>query len=62
LSLPHVLMSPGGQPRGDIDQALSSLRVERRVAITVPNFLSLPYVIEKADIKWLTGRLRSAVA
>lgn len=50
VSLPHVLMSPGGQPRGDIDQALSSRGVERRIAITVPNFLALPYVIEKADI------------
>ncbi len=50
VSLPHVLMSPGGRPRGDIDQALSSLGVERRVALTVPNFLALPYMIEKADL------------
>ena len=48
--LPHVLMSPGGESRGDIDQALASLGVERRVAITAPNFLALPFIIEKADI------------
>ncbi|KAA2266032.1 LysR family transcriptional regulator [Solihabitans fulvus] len=50
VNLPHVLMSPNGQSRGDVDQALSSLGVERRVAITVPNFLAIPYVIENADI------------
>lgn len=49
-SLPHVLISPDGQPRGDIDQALSSHGVTRHVAITVPNFLALPYMIEKTDI------------
>jgi DNA-binding transcriptional LysR family regulator len=50
VSLPHALMAPDGQSRGDIDQALSSLGLERRVAITVPNFLALPYVIEQADV------------
>jgi DNA-binding transcriptional LysR family regulator len=48
--LPHVLMSATGEPRGDIDAALSSRGLERRVAMTVPNFLALPYVIERADV------------
>lgn len=50
LTLPHALMSAGGQPRGDIDQALSALGLERHVAITVPNFLALPYVVERVDV------------
>jgi DNA-binding transcriptional LysR family regulator len=49
VDLPHVLVSPGGQPSADIDP-LSSLGLERRVAITVPNFLALPYAVEKADL------------
>lgn len=49
-TLPHVLMSPDGRPTGDIDQALSALGRERRIAITVPNFLTLPYVVENSDV------------
>ena len=48
--LPHVLMSPGGPARGDADQALAALGLARRIAITVPNFLSLPYVVEASDV------------
>jgi DNA-binding transcriptional LysR family regulator len=47
---PHALMSFAGEPRGDIDHALSTLGIERRIAITAPNFLALPFIIEKADI------------
>jgi DNA-binding transcriptional LysR family regulator len=48
-ALPHVLMSAGGPARGDVDQALSALGLERRIAVTVPNF-ALPYIVEESDI------------
>ncbi|BBX82655.1 LysR family transcriptional regulator [Mycolicibacterium aubagnense] len=49
-SLPHVLMSAGGPARGDVDQALSALGLARRIAVTVPNFHALPYVVENSDV------------
>jgi DNA-binding transcriptional LysR family regulator len=50
IDLPHVLVSATGQPHGDIDHALVSRGLERRVAMTVPSFLALPYVVEQADV------------
>lgn len=49
LDLPHVLMSADGQPRGDVDHELSVLGLERRIVVTVPNFLALPYLIEETE-------------
>jgi DNA-binding transcriptional LysR family regulator len=48
--LPHVVLSPDGRPRGEVDQALAALGVTRRIAVTVPNFLTLPYVVENSDV------------
>ena len=49
-ALPHVLLSPDGRPRGDVDEALEKLNHTRRIAATVPNFLTLPYVVEQSDL------------
>lgn len=50
VSVPHVVMAPGGTDRGDIDQALALRGLARRVAVTTPSFLALPFIVEKADI------------
>lgn len=50
VSVPHVVMAPAGTDRGDIDQALALRGVERRVAVTTPSFLALPFIVEKADV------------
>jgi DNA-binding transcriptional LysR family regulator len=50
VSVPHVVMAPMGADRGDIDQALARHGVERRVAVTTPSFLALPFIVEKADV------------
>ena len=47
---PQALVSPDGETGEDIDQGLRALGIERRVAITAPGFLALPYVIAKADV------------
>ena len=62
-ALPHVLMSAGGPARGDVDQTLSALGLERRIAVTVPNLHALPYVVEESDIIGvLPGRLALRIA
>ena len=50
VAIPHVVVSPGGETRGDIDQALTELGRERQVAITTPTFLALPFVVETTDV------------
>lgn len=50
VSVPHVLMSPDGTAYGDIDDALASLGLARRIAMTVPNFLALAPVIGTSDM------------
>lgn len=50
MALPHAVVSPGGESRGDIHQVLEARGLSRHVAITAPNFLALPLVIECTDI------------
>lgn len=50
LDLPHAVVSPGGEPGSDIDGALTALGLQRRIAITTPSFLALPFIVEKSDI------------
>ncbi len=50
LATPQVLLSPGGRDRGEIDEALARAGLTRRVAITAPNFLSVPLIVEGSDL------------
>lgn len=48
---PHTLVVPtGGVPRGPVDDALSAIGAERRVAIALPSFLGLPYALGDTDL------------
>jgi DNA-binding transcriptional LysR family regulator len=49
-ALSHVLVAPGGVPRGAIDVALAGLGLERRVALAVPQFLVAPFVVARSDL------------
>jgi DNA-binding transcriptional LysR family regulator len=49
-ALQHVLIAPGGQPGGLVDEALSRLNLERRVTVGVPHFLSAPYLVVDSDL------------
>ena len=48
-ALPHVLIAPRGTKGGPIDVALAEHGLTRRVAITIPNFLLAPLVVESSD-------------
>jgi len=43
--LPHILVSPRGDTRGAVDVALESLGRTRKVNVTCPNFLAVPFMV-----------------
>jgi DNA-binding transcriptional LysR family regulator len=47
---PHLMVAPGGTPGSFVDDALAAVGRTRRVAIAVPHFLVVPYVIEATDL------------
>ena len=49
--LVHVAVSPGGAGLygARIDQVLQSLGIRRRVGLTLPSFLAMPYVVANTD-------------
>lgn len=46
----HVLMSPSGDPFGNIDQELAVHGLTRRVAVTAPNFLCALEIVAETDM------------
>ena len=53
--LPHILVSPRGDPTGVADRILARMGRKRRVAVTVANFLSLPFVVGASDLLGIAG-------
>jgi DNA-binding transcriptional LysR family regulator len=43
--LPHILVSPRGDTRGAVDDALESLGRVRQVSATCPSFLAVPFLV-----------------
>jgi len=46
----HLLVSPEGDRSGLVDRRLAALGLERRVSLSLPQFLVAPFVIAKTDI------------
>jgi DNA-binding transcriptional LysR family regulator len=46
----HLLVAPRGTPGSFVDDALADLGRSRRVAVAVPHFLVVPYVIAASDL------------
>jgi DNA-binding transcriptional LysR family regulator len=47
--LPHVLISPRGDARGAVDDALERLGRSRKVSVTCPSFLAVPFMIGASE-------------
>ncbi len=47
---PHLLVSPEGDRSGLVDRELSKLGLERRVLLSLPQFLVAPFVIAETDL------------
>lgn len=50
VGLDHLQISPRGGPGGPVDDALARMRMRRRVALFVPNFLSAPMIVAESDL------------
>lgn len=46
----HALIAPRGGPGGPVDNALERVGLRRRVVLSVPHFLAVPYVIASSDL------------
>ncbi len=49
-ALPHLLVSPGGDAHGLVDEALTAHGLARRIVLTVPHFLAVPFLVEATDL------------
>ncbi len=49
-ALPHLLITPRGTPGSFVDDALAALGKTRRVAVAVPHFLVVPYIVAGSDL------------
>ncbi|WP_210559014.1 MULTISPECIES: LysR family transcriptional regulator [unclassified Pseudomonas] len=47
--LPHVLISPRGDARGAVDDALEQLGRSRKVSVTCPSFLAVPFMVGASE-------------
>ncbi|OAJ59461.1 ABC transporter substrate-binding protein [Paraburkholderia ginsengiterrae] len=45
VRLPHILVSPRGDTRGAVDDALETLDRTRKVTVTCPSFLAVPFMV-----------------
>lgn len=65
---PHALVVPtGGTVRGPVDDALAAANAQRRVRMSVPSFLTLPFILAQTDLiavapERLALRLRDRLA
>ncbi len=46
----HLMVAPRGTPGSFVDDALAAVGKQRRVAMAVPHFLVVPYIIEASDL------------
>lgn len=61
--LQHVLVAPGGEARGAIDDRLEALGLRRRVARMVSTFLVAPFLVAESDlVVTLPSRVTSEIA
>lgn len=50
LAVPHLLVSPEGDRAGLVDHKLAKLGLERRVVLSLPQFLVAPFVVTETNL------------
>ncbi len=50
LRLPHLLVSPGGEIGGVVDEALAAMGQQRRITMRTPHFLGGPFIAARSDL------------
>jgi DNA-binding transcriptional LysR family regulator len=49
-SLPHLAVSPRGEPTSRVDELLAEAGLRRNIVVTVPHFLAAPLIIARTDL------------
>ncbi|WP_237218964.1 LysR family transcriptional regulator [Rhodoferax aquaticus] len=57
LACKHVVVTPWNQARGDIDQLLDDLNLQRQVAVHLPTVLAAPFIVGHSDMLMTMPRL-----
>jgi DNA-binding transcriptional LysR family regulator len=60
LSADHLLVSLSGDPVGTVDTLLAQRGLQRRVAMTVNQFLSVPFLLVQSDLICIVPRIALA--
>jgi len=50
IALPHVLVSPWGEKKGVVDQVLTTMQLDRHIALQLPSLLVAPYTLVNTDM------------
>ena len=50
LGFPHILTSLADDSRGVVDEALAKRKLKRKVVMTTPGFLAVPFVVRRARV------------
>lgn len=63
LAYPHISLTPRTHQGSNVDLALKPLKLERHVALQVPNYLTVPAIVAKSDhIATVPARIAYAFA
>lgn len=50
IALPHALMTTRRDATGEIDKVLARHKLQRRIVLTIPHMLVLPFIISSSDL------------
>jgi DNA-binding transcriptional LysR family regulator len=49
-ALPHLAISPRGEPASHVDELLAESGVRRNTVLTIPHFLAAPLIVARTDL------------
>jgi DNA-binding transcriptional LysR family regulator len=49
-ALPHLAISPRGEPTSHVDELLAEAGVHRNTVLTIPHFLAAPLIVARTDL------------
>jgi DNA-binding transcriptional LysR family regulator len=49
-ALPHLAISPRGEPVSHVDELLSEAGLRRNIVLTIPHFLAAPLIVARTDL------------
>ncbi|TWC65112.1 LysR family transcriptional regulator [Herbaspirillum sp. SJZ099] len=50
LELGHAVVRPEGRSHEAFEQVLAKLKIKRRIALSVPHFMSIPFIVASTDL------------